>query len=176
MDTPPPIRPSWAQSICTGQPVPGQHPPALTFTVSRFLPWKVTSVSWFMGMTSGLGSRNWGQVSSCREQVWSVPPGWSPQPSTPCSPHDPSPCELGQCPLQGWVRPLDTHGSAGPTGRSSGCWRRRCTWGRGGGDTVSAVGGWGEHGPGGQAGATLTAGSPPGSWPPGSHRRGTGGR
>lgn len=35
-----------------------------TFTVSKFLPWKVTSVSWFMGMTKGLGARNWGQLSS----------------------------------------------------------------------------------------------------------------
>lgn len=36
-----------------------------TFSGSKFLPWKVTSVSWFMGMTEGLGARNWGQLSSC---------------------------------------------------------------------------------------------------------------
>lgn len=41
---------------------PTSHTP--TFAVSRFLPWKVTCVSWFMGMTSGLGFRNWGQLSS----------------------------------------------------------------------------------------------------------------
>lgn len=65
--------------VCTGQP------PVPTFTMSRFLPWKVMSVSWFMGTTSGLGFRNWGQLSSCRGQAWSGA-AW-PGPSSP-TPHE----------------------------------------------------------------------------------------
>lgn len=38
--------------------------PTFTVGLSRFLPLKVTSVSWFMGMTNGVGLKNWGQLSS----------------------------------------------------------------------------------------------------------------
>ena len=102
----PPIIPgpsltSWALSteaqgsrVCRGRAQSKPRPQALalrtpTCTVSRFLPWKVTSVSWFTGMTSGLGFRNWGQSSSWGEGAVRVCPAAADQlgPPWPQAPH-----------------------------------------------------------------------------------------
>ena len=77
------------------------------------------------------GVQELGAAVLLQSEASQVPVGLGREATLPLGARHLSPCEHARCHPQGCLRPPDTGGSAGPTGRSSGYWHRRCTWGRG---------------------------------------------
>lgn len=120
--------------VCIGQPLPpGQHPATpLDLHCVQVLALEGHVCLMVHGDDQWAGVQELGAVVLLEKADWSDAAWPWPSDLAPTSPHGPSPCEHGQCHPRGWARPPDTHGSEVPTGRSSDCWHRRCTWGRGG--------------------------------------------